>query len=107
MLIDSHVNLHAPQFDEDRDACARISHALRDALGLPNEIIDAGDAGIESDSGLVLAAQGAVFWLTGLYKGLWRFASLPDLWNIARASVLGAEPEDQVIGAGLNSVRSL
>lgn len=40
--------------------------------------------------GLVLAAQGAVFWLTGLYKGLWRFASLPDLWNIARASVLGA-----------------
>lgn len=31
-------------FDEDRDACARISHALRDALGLPNEIIDAGDA---------------------------------------------------------------
>ncbi|ANB17737.1 polysaccharide biosynthesis protein [Dokdonella koreensis] len=40
--------------------------------------------------GLVLFAQGAVFWLTGLYKGLWRFASLPDLWNIARASVLGA-----------------
>lgn len=39
---------------------------------------------------LVLAAQGAVFWLTGLYKGLWRFASLPDLWNILRAALLGA-----------------
>ena len=39
---------------------------------------------------LVLAAQGAVFWWTGLYKGLWRFASLPDLWNIAKAAVLGA-----------------
>ena len=39
---------------------------------------------------LVLAAQGAIFWITGLYKGLWRFASLPDLWNILRAAVLGA-----------------
>lgn len=40
--------------------------------------------------GLVLLAQGSIFWLTGLYKGLWRFASLPDLWNILRAAVLGA-----------------
>ncbi|HEY6941225.1 nucleoside-diphosphate sugar epimerase/dehydratase, partial [Dokdonella sp.] len=39
---------------------------------------------------IVLAAQGAIFWWTGLYKGLWRFASLPDLWNIAKAAVLGA-----------------
>ncbi len=39
---------------------------------------------------LVLAAQGVIFWITGLYKGLWRFASLPDLWNILRAAVLGA-----------------
>src|SRR5271169_405785 len=27
----------------------------------------------------------AVFLLTGLYRGIWRFASLPDLFNIARA----------------------
>ena len=40
--------------------------------------------------GLVLAAQGLIFWVTGLYKGLWRFASLPDLWNILRAALLGA-----------------
>ncbi|MFI4968962.1 MAG: polysaccharide biosynthesis protein [Lysobacterales bacterium] len=39
---------------------------------------------------LVLGAQGLIFWWTGLYKGLWRFASLPDLWNIAKAAVLGA-----------------
>ena len=39
---------------------------------------------------LVLAAQGAIFWWTGLYKGLWRFASVPDLWNIARAAMLGS-----------------
>lgn len=40
--------------------------------------------------GLVLLAQGLVLWWTGLYKGLWRFASLPDLWNIVRAGLLGA-----------------
>jgi FlaA1/EpsC-like NDP-sugar epimerase len=39
---------------------------------------------------IVLVAQGLVLWWTGLYKGLWRFASLPDLWNIIRAGVLGS-----------------
>ncbi|WP_266181756.1 polysaccharide biosynthesis protein [Dyella humicola] len=39
---------------------------------------------------LVLLVQGAVLSWTGLYKGVWRFASLPDLWNILRAAVLGA-----------------
>jgi len=39
---------------------------------------------------LVLVVQGLVLWSTGLYKGLWRFASFPDLWNIARASLLGS-----------------
>ena len=39
---------------------------------------------------IAIAAQGLVLWWTGLYKGLWRFASLPDLWNIVRAGVLGA-----------------
>ncbi|KRG71122.1 nucleoside-diphosphate sugar epimerase/dehydratase [Pseudoxanthomonas dokdonensis] len=38
---------------------------------------------------IVLAAQGVIFWWMGLYKGLWRFASLPDLWNILKAAVLG------------------
>jgi FlaA1/EpsC-like NDP-sugar epimerase len=38
---------------------------------------------------LVLAAQGLVFWQIGLYRGLWRFASVPDLWNILKACVLG------------------
>ncbi len=39
---------------------------------------------------VVLAAQSLALWWTGLYRGLWRFASLPDLWNIARACVMGA-----------------
>lgn len=38
---------------------------------------------------LVLIAQGLIFWWAGLYRGLWRFASMPDLLNIAKASVLG------------------
>jgi FlaA1/EpsC-like NDP-sugar epimerase len=39
---------------------------------------------------IVLAVQGATFAWTGLYRGLWRFASLPDLWNIVRAALIGA-----------------
>jgi len=38
---------------------------------------------------LVLAAQGIVFWRTGLYRGLWRFASLPDMFNIVKAALAG------------------
>lgn len=38
---------------------------------------------------LVIGVQGLVLWSTGLYKGLWRFASFPDLWNIARAAAFG------------------
>ncbi len=38
---------------------------------------------------LVLVIQGMVLWFTGLYKGLWRFASFPDMWNIARAAMFG------------------
>jgi len=38
---------------------------------------------------IVLLGQGVVFWWMGLYRGLWRFASLPDLWNITKASLLG------------------
>ena len=39
---------------------------------------------------LVVGAQALVFWWTGLYRGLWRFASMPDMWNILRACIVGA-----------------
>lgn len=39
---------------------------------------------------VVMALQGLVLWATGLYKGLWRFASFNDMWNIARAALFGA-----------------
>ncbi len=39
---------------------------------------------------LVIAIQAATFWRFGLYRGVWRFASLPDLLRIAQAVVVGA-----------------
>jgi len=39
---------------------------------------------------LVLVAQGFLQWRAGLYRGVWRFASLPDLANLVRAAILGA-----------------
>lgn len=41
------------------------------------------------ETALILAAQGVIFWRVGLYRGVWRFASVPDLMNIVKASVLG------------------
>jgi FlaA1/EpsC-like NDP-sugar epimerase len=38
---------------------------------------------------IVLAAQGLILRQVGLYRGLWRFASLPDLGNLMRAALLG------------------
>jgi len=45
----------------------------------------------------VLAIQGLVLWQTGLYRSVWRFASLPDAWNILKAVALGS----LAIGAAL------
>jgi len=39
---------------------------------------------------IVLLVQVFVFRRFRLYRGLWRFASIPDLWNIFRASIFGA-----------------
>lgn len=42
--------------------------------------------------GLIVIAiplQGGLFWRFGLYKGLWRFASIPDLVRIVKASCMG------------------
>jgi len=60
--------------------------SVRLGLGLPTEL----DIWSTGEMALVLAVQGAILWKTGLYRGLWRFASLPDLWNIARAVMLGS-----------------
>jgi FlaA1/EpsC-like NDP-sugar epimerase len=38
---------------------------------------------------IAVAIQGVVFWRVGLYRGVWRFASMPDLVNLASASFIG------------------
>ncbi len=38
---------------------------------------------------IVLAVQLLVFWRVGLYRGLWRFASIPDLINILWSCLIG------------------
>ena len=66
-------------------ACWQLLHAgrysvLPDAPALPLWNVD---------TSLVLAIQAIVFWRVGLYRGLWRFASVADLINIFRASFIG------------------
>lgn len=39
---------------------------------------------------LVVVAQGIFLSTAGLYRGLWRFASVHDLWNIIRATLIGS-----------------
>ncbi|MEO6137347.1 MAG: nucleoside-diphosphate sugar epimerase/dehydratase [Luteimonas sp.] len=41
------------------------------------------------ETAIVMLAQGLVFWRVGLYRGIWRFASVPDLLNILKACVFG------------------
>jgi FlaA1/EpsC-like NDP-sugar epimerase len=38
---------------------------------------------------IALPVQTAAFWLFGLYRGIWRFASVPDLMRILRAVWIG------------------
>ncbi len=38
---------------------------------------------------IVIVVQGGVFWYLGLYRGVWRFASVPDLLRIAKAIGVG------------------
>ncbi|KAF1724846.1 nucleoside-diphosphate sugar epimerase/dehydratase [Pseudoxanthomonas japonensis] len=65
--------------------CWQVLHRFRYAM-----VAHAPDFPVWSNEILiVLVAQGIVFWWMGLYRGLWRFASLPDLWNIVKACALG------------------
>ena len=42
-----------------------------------------------TETAIVLLAQALVFWRVGLYRGIWRFASVPDLLNILKSSLFG------------------
>jgi FlaA1/EpsC-like NDP-sugar epimerase len=38
---------------------------------------------------VIVIAQGGMFWYFGLYRGIWRFASIPDLVRIIKAVMAG------------------
>ena len=62
-----------------------LAYALRFNLDIPHEYV------VSAVSALfwVVPVYGVVFLLSGLYRGFWRFASLPDMLRIARAVAMG------------------
>src|SRR3989344_4898297 len=46
---------------------------------------------------VVLLVQGSTFWYFGLYRGIWRFASIPDLVRIFKAVAVGVIVSASVI----------
>jgi len=46
---------------------------------------------------VVMLIQGAVFWYFGLYRGVWRFASIPDVVRITKAVIVGVATSAVVI----------
>jgi|WetSurMetagenome_2_1015567.scaffolds.fasta_scaffold06971_3 FlaA1/EpsC-like NDP-sugar epimerase len=47
------------------------------------------DANVWHAIPLILLAQTPIFWYYGLYRSIWRFASLPDLTHITKSSIIG------------------
>jgi FlaA1/EpsC-like NDP-sugar epimerase len=62
-----------------------LAYALRFNLDVPPEYVVAALRALV----WVLPVYGVVFLLSGLYRGVWRFASLPDMLRIARAVAMG------------------
>jgi FlaA1/EpsC-like NDP-sugar epimerase len=62
-----------------------LAYALRFNLDVPHDYLLSALAALV----WVLPTYGAVFLLSGLYRGVWRFASLPDMLRIARAVAMG------------------
>ncbi len=46
---------------------------------------------------VLIIVQGIMFWYFGLYRGVWRFASIPDLARILKAAVVGVVVSAMVI----------
>jgi FlaA1/EpsC-like NDP-sugar epimerase len=61
------------------------SYLLRFEGRIPNDFMQSGLAILP----VALVIHGTAFWRCGLYRGLWLFASLPDLMRIIKAVLLG------------------
>ncbi|WP_332676538.1 TatD family hydrolase [Brevundimonas sp.] len=91
MLIDSHVNLHAPQFDEDRDAV--IARARAAGVGLMIEISDKLST-FEATHGLAMAHDD--IWCTvGVHPH-----EAKDYADLTAARLAELAGRDRVVGIG-------
>lgn len=91
MLIDSHVNLHAPQFDEDRDAV--IARARAAGVGLMVEISDKLST-FEATHGLAMAHDD--IWCTvGVHPHEAR-----DYADLTAGRLADLAKRDRVVGIG-------
>ncbi|WP_332660840.1 TatD family hydrolase [Brevundimonas sp.] len=91
MLIDSHVNLHAPQFDEDRDAV--IARARAAGVGLMLEISDKLST-FEATHGLAMAHDD--IWCTvGVHPH-----EAKDYADLTAARLAELAGRDRVVGIG-------
>lgn len=91
MLIDSHVNLHAPQFDEDRDVV--IARAREAGVGLMVEICDRIDR-FEAVRGLAHAH--ADIWCTvGCHPH-----EAKDHQSLSTDDLIGYASDERVVGIG-------
>jgi len=62
-----------------------LAYALRFNLDVPYEYLVTALGALA----WVVPIYGVIFLLSGLYRGVWRFASLPDMLRIARAVAMG------------------
>lgn len=62
------------------------AHWLRFNLAIPEEYSHAALTNLA----WIVPLQAAIFWRFGLYQGIWRFASLPDLKRILKAVAMAA-----------------
>jgi len=58
-----------------------ISYSLRFEFDIPDSFLRQ----MFSLLPAAVAMKIGFFWMTGLYRGMWRYTGLPDLWKIARA----------------------
>jgi len=66
--------------------CWPIAFWLRFNLNIPPEFLPALAAAVTAS----VPSHALIFWLLGLYRGSWRYASVPDLKRIAIACLIGS-----------------
>ena len=63
-----------------------VAYWLRFNFGtIPSEMV----ASMQQALWVLIPVQGVCFWYFGLYRGMWRFASMPDLMRILKAVAAG------------------